>query len=473
MLNTKVNGFDSKSILDQLKVEDNEIKEISREEKLFDISFSRIKIGNNSEKEWVALSNITDYFKIPKKYGEIENFVLADERFDGHATNSTNEKMLLDKRGVYLIADVIKNATDMDRKSYEAMMTWSKKMYDDEQTTSVTLKTQKPSKAIGRPKIMRDTSDTINEAREIVLRINDKNMRQFDADIGIVTPLIDIANSIGLDRAMAIKVVNRNKLEFKDCSIELVTEAIGNKRPFGNPRLLCINKYGFIRFINHIQASRMKDVDSQSMVLKLKDIGAKLYGDLITGDLVVSKPNEMIPLPGEMLPGVDHATAYTIQFNIAKELVSAGLVTMKEAYKTALTKASRLETVSVTEWINLIDGYKATEKMYNKKSTGMKSDGMKVDRSVKMDRHLTTRNLAQRLNVIPRRSIKAVLEEMGMIKLRNENIGEVTPTGKKYADRVYTTDNQRVIVWWKPAMLDMCRENIIASGEQYLMLESR
>jgi len=51
MLNTKLDGFDSKSIFDQLKADDDEIKELSREEKLYDISFSRIKVDRNSEKD--------------------------------------------------------------------------------------------------------------------------------------------------------------------------------------------------------------------------------------------------------------------------------------------------------------------------------------------------------------------------------------------------------------------------------------
>lgn len=463
MLNTKLDGFDSKSILDQLKADDDEIKELSREEKLYDISFSRIKIDRNSEKEWVALSNITDYFKIPKKYSEIENFVLADDRFEGHVTNTTNEKMLLDNRGVYLIADVIKNVTNMDRKSYEAMMRWSKKMYDDGETTLVTLKSKQPSKAIGRPRIEEVTtgiSGSIDDARNIIIKINGNNIRQFDTDIGIATPLIDVATSIGLDRAMAIKVVNRNKLEFEDCSIELNMNSMDNKRQFGNPRLLCINKYGFIKFINHIQASRLKDVDSQSMILKLKEIGAKLYGDLITGDVVVSKPTEITTLPG-----IDHESAYKLQFNIARELVSSGLVSMKDAYKTALQKASRLDTVSVTEWIQLIDGYNEVsgKRSYTQRAT--------TKRRHKGGAHLTTRNLAHELNVIPRRMIKEVLEEMKLVKLNDKNnIAIVTELGKKYTDRIYTTDNKRVIVWWKPTVMDLYNQNFLPDGGSYQML---
>ena len=462
-METKISGLDTNSILNQLKFEDHEIKETSREEKLYDISFSRVCPSHKSEKEWVSLTSITSFFKIPEKFNEISNSILDDERFDGHVLG-TDEDMLLDQRGIFLVADVIKPFTNMDRKSYEALLKWSKKVYDDKNDL-LPVKTRKKSNVSKTTK-----DDNIVEARNIIVQINGDNVRQFETDIGMVTPLIDVAKSIGLDRAMALKVINRNKLEFEECSIELLTESIDNKRPFGNPRLLCINKYGFIKFINHIQASRMKDVDSQSMVLKLKDIGAKIYGDLITGEIVVTNNTSVSALqqPVTQLPGVDHEAAFKLQFNIARELVSTGLVSLKDAYKTALQKASRLETVSVDEWLELIDGYGNLPEKHTSVYRNMSKGVQKKSTS-----HMTTRNLAQELNVIPRRAIKAALQEMNLVKLNDKyNICEVTPLGKTYTDRIYTTDNKRVVVWWKNSVLDLYNQNFLIENDAYKMITS-
>jgi hypothetical protein len=421
---------------------------------------------HKSEKEWVTLSDLTEFFKIPKKFNEISNTILDDERFDGHISG-TDEDILLDQRGIFLVADIIRQMTNMDRKSYEALIKWSKKVYDDKNDLlPVKVKHSKVMKSIKDT-----TSSGITEARDIIVQINGNNVRQFDTDIGVVTPLIDVAKSIGLDRAMALKVVNRNKLEFENCSTELLTESINNKRPFGNPRLLCINKYGFIKFINHIQASRMKDIDSQSMVMKLKDIGAKIYGDLITGDIAVTKTTDVVPLSSTVatLPEVDHEAAFKLQFNIARELVSTGLVSIKDAYKTALQKASRLDTVSVDEWLALIDGYDTV----TAKNTGVYRGVQKTTRNKKSGSHLTTRNLAQELNVIPRRAIKAALEEMNLVKLNSKhNIAEVTALGKQYTNRIYTTDNKRMIVWWNPSVIDLYSQNFLPTNDTYNVLKS-